>query len=491
MEKTNTKIKLKTKTKTKTKFTHEKGVALLMVMGAITILSALMASFLFETKVNKIKTNNRQDRFSAVLMAQNGLTFSMARLQIYQESLNILEKDEMKRKLVPPPILDQIWSIPFIYPITLPKDADILQRTAAAEFEKNSMLQGTMRVEIQNISHLWNLNLLRVSLKNLSKNNASNPALPAPNERPDDDFSPNGNGNGNGNPNPPPPPPNQILTNTNPSVEDIVGLESKISIQIQTELNKIKEKDESFETHYSQETAINLIKELKFFISEKDSYEDPLSRDIETKYSRSTVKHTPLSSISELYLLKGWKDPFIDLIKNNYTVHGPKLIDVNKINDAGLKLLIPGISPEQIKQFFKFRDDPVLPHYFLSFKDFSNYIVNQGRFANQNTFDERIKELRKAGIEFGYTGSLFKIISTGQMNETQVTLTAYVSIPFTSPPPKPAVKANMEGQCPQGYEPDKVNRDLCQPMGEKNPDGTLKKPPLTYLPPRIVELILN
>ena len=51
----------------------EQGIALLMVMGVIAILTFLLADFTFETKLNKIKIYNQQDKIQARLNAESQL----------------------------------------------------------------------------------------------------------------------------------------------------------------------------------------------------------------------------------------------------------------------------------------------------------------------------------------------------------------------------------------------------------------------------------
>ena len=73
---------------------RESGVAILMVMTSITILTFLLADFTFETKINKLRVYNQQDMTQARLNAEAGLTFALAKLRLYQEGFNLLEKNE-------------------------------------------------------------------------------------------------------------------------------------------------------------------------------------------------------------------------------------------------------------------------------------------------------------------------------------------------------------------------------------------------------------
>ncbi|MDA9793262.1 hypothetical protein N9B72_01630, partial [Bacteriovoracaceae bacterium] len=93
------------------------GIALLMVLTSVTILTALLAEFSFETKVNKIKSYNLQDKLQAKLNAEAALQFSMARLRLYKESFNYVEANSDAKSFVDQKMLNQIWQVPFVFPI--------------------------------------------------------------------------------------------------------------------------------------------------------------------------------------------------------------------------------------------------------------------------------------------------------------------------------------------------------------------------------------
>ena len=128
---------------------------------------------------------------------------------------------------------------------------------------------------------------------------------------------------------------------------------------------RLKENDE-FSKKYSNVSPENLIKEIKFYISDANKEFEPEVEEIRSLYASDgiPVKHAPLESLSELYLLRGWDDELVDMIKSEVTVHGVVAIDLNKITEQGLLLLIPEISDEQIKDFFEYRDDPQRPFPF-------------------------------------------------------------------------------------------------------------------------------
>jgi hypothetical protein len=104
------------------------------------------------------------------------------------------------------------------------------------------------------------------------------------------------------------------------------------------------------------------------------------------------------------------------------------MIDLNKITDSMLRLLIPGISDEDVTKFFEYRDNPKTPHFFNNEEDFKNYITSSG-MMNETEYAERFEKFKKAGIKFGPSPTLFEVESTGVVGRTSYTLKAMVAIP--------------------------------------------------------------
>ncbi|MCR9206492.1 MAG: hypothetical protein NXH75_18055, partial [Halobacteriovoraceae bacterium] len=113
----------------------EKGIALLMVMSSIALLAFLLADFTFETKINQLKAYNAQDRAQARLNAEAGIHFSLAKLRIYQEVRNRLEKNESLKAVIKPQVLEQVVTQPFVIPIPVMPKASLIQKNAINEFQ--------------------------------------------------------------------------------------------------------------------------------------------------------------------------------------------------------------------------------------------------------------------------------------------------------------------------------------------------------------------
>lgn len=446
---------------------NQRGVAILMVLTAITVLTAILTDFTFESKLNKIKVYNSQDKAQAKFNAESGLLFAMARLKLYQEAFNTLEKNEQAKGAFKQEDLNQIWNIPFIYPIPGNEKMSIIQKSALADFEKNAMIQGEMKVEIMNASQLLNLNLLRISplVKKAETEKKSGSGGNSENEGETGDGT----------------------------AEPEFGLEAQLSGLLKESIEKKRESDDDFNNKYADKDAVELVSALKHFTSDENSYEDAFSQQLDANYSNKdfAVKHAPYSSLSEIYLVDGWDDQIVDLLYNDLTVHGVAVIDLNKITNKTLKILLPNLDEEQIKEFFRYRDDPVKPKSFNNLAEFKTYVVGTAKLMSEANFNERMKKFEQAGLKFGVAGSLFKVIASGTFGRATYTLTAYVCLP-AKPVPKPAANSKNDGKQtktkttgPDGEEEEESSSNQANSGDDKDKN---KKTPLELLLPRVVEI---
>src|SRR5690606_8746728 len=125
-------------------------------------LLAIYSEFTFESKISRIKTTNILDKAQAKLMAESGLQMAMTRLKLYVEAHNKVQGNENAKGAVSPQLINQLWEVPFMYPIPVPPNSGAAFAATVADFEKESILEGEMRVTIQSISNRINLNQLRM-----------------------------------------------------------------------------------------------------------------------------------------------------------------------------------------------------------------------------------------------------------------------------------------------------------------------------------------
>jgi len=428
-----------------------------MVMTTIALMALLLAEFTFDTKVNKLKVYNIQDREQAKLNAEAGLKFALAKMRIYKEGFNLLQKNESAKSAFPQSKLESTITQPFMFPIPLGKNANVIQKSALEEFTKNSLIRGSMMVDISQVSGFLNPNGLRIP----------KPDPNAPEKKTDEENAP----------------PHAII-------------EKQFVETLTNSWQQKKDSDEEFNALYRNLNVTNLVRELKYYVNSPGGSGDQEIGEVENLYSGKSItpKNAPMSSLSEMYLLQGWDDAIIDLIKDRLSVHEVSIIPLNQITKEQLRLIFPTITDEQIAEFFKYRDgaqgnkakneDQADPHPFDSEEDFKNLIVNQLNVVADAQYAERIKELQKAGYRLGVAGKLFKISSKGEYGRAQYIIVAYVDLPLKPlPPEKPKPPTNPLADT----DPDKSD-EVKPPPASATP---APKKNLELLEPRIVEIRTN
>lgn len=453
---------------------NNQGIAIMMVLSTIVILVALIGTITYSNFLHTLIVYNKNDQMQAQINAESGLSFALGRLSIYQSALNILEKNPSRKKMVKPDDLNLIWSTPFIFPIPLGKNASIIQKDALKSFEKNTFLEGGMQTSIQNISIGINLNLLRLIPK---KSN------PQENIGGDDNFDSNDN-----------PIQDDYSTVTDSKSPPHLIIKKRLVELLAKKMEEAREKFENYEEIYGDYTPDKLITAIQYYVNDPNMMENSTSdiSDIVSYYQEIKAKHAPLSSMSELHLIYPWNDALIKLIEGSVTVHGNSSIDLNKMTQDTLKMIIPEIQQQSIKEFFEYRDDPKDPHLFLNKEEFIRYISERAQIIDRETLTQRMNQMEAASITFGPTGSLFKIISKGIYGRRTFTIEAIVSIPAYIEPEKPPRALGDNGKCPQGYEQEDPPKNPNMPCVEIRPKDDQNRPlprPIEYLAPRVVELL--
>jgi general secretion pathway protein K len=413
----------------------ERGIALMMVMTAMILLMAIWGEFTFESKISRIKTVNILDKAQSKLLAESGMQMAMTRLRLFKEANNYLENNKAAKDAVPKQLLNQVWEVPYMYPLPVGKDASRTFKDAAEKFQDESIIEGEMRVTIQNISNRLNLNVLRYDIM-------KNPKLATGEEQP-----------------------NFTLRSTNDTANP--SMPDAIFAHLSKLIMDKKEEDEAFANKYSRLEPETLLAYIQHFTSDKAIMRNDMNPDVERGFENidMTPKYGPLTSQSELYMMPGWPDELVDLITQEFSIYPNNVIDLNKINKSMLRLLIPQIDEAQMTDFFEYRDNPDMPRFFNTLEEFRKYITQIGRVMDESAFDQRFELLQKLGIEFGASPQMFRIVSEGIYNRSTYTLIATVYLPKqksgagTTPPPNETEEQRKQREA----EASKQSSQLLEP----------------------------
>jgi hypothetical protein len=461
---------------------NESGIALLMVMGVIAILTFLLADFTFESKLNKIKIYNQQDKIQARLNAESGLNFALGKLRLYQEGRNKIEKDDNLKSAFPSSDLESIIIEPFIFPPPVNAKAGIIQKTAVDDFLKKIIFHGEVSVTFNKISGFLNPNGLRLQPKSTGQQGQSSQDqdAAAQSQVADDQQQQQSGGTQKDNT-----PANMVI-------------EKKLVETLQRLIKDKNDNDEDFHQHYSNVDANYLVQELKYYVSDKGTYQGNERPEIEAKFNQKNItpKFAPMSSIDELYLLPSWDDALVDLIKDRLSVHDVSVIAVNELTLEDLKILFPNINNIQIEEFFKYRDGDVDKKIkgkkFKDAEDFKRVVTTELNIVTDSEYQERMTSLKNAGLVIDTSGKLYKVTSRGTMNNAVYNLIAYVDLPI-KPQPKKAPTPAAQTPATQGQNQDDQQAQSDQ-QGQQPGSTTAKddKPkPVELLRPRVVEIRLE
>ena len=441
-----------------------------MVLGVITILTLLLADFTFETKLNKIKVYNVQDKIQARLNAESGLHFAVAKLRLYQEGRNKIEKDENIKAAFPVADLEEVIIQPFMFPLPTSAKANIIQRTAIEEFMKKTLFRGELSVTISKVSGFLNPNGLRLKVTKPVVPTALDQALTEDDEAEEADETA------------------QTPAEGEPKKTEKaeIIIEKKFIETIQRLMKDKSDVDEDFHAKYSNLDPGYLVKELKFYVNDAANFKDQERPEIEAKFSQKNIKpkHAPMSSIDELYLLPSWDDAIVDLIKDRMSVHEVNAIAVNELTVEDLKIIFPAINTVQIEEFFKYRDgDPdkqIKANKFKNAENFKAVVVSTLNIVTDSEYEERIADLKQAGLTIDTAGKLYKVNSRGVYNNAIYNIVAYVDLPIKPQPPKKP-KPNTTSETTPGAE--------APPPTDPKKDE--KPEPIELLVPRVIEMRLE
>lgn len=434
--------------------TNSSGMALLMVITVIALLSYILIDFTFETKLNKLKINNMQDKTQARLNAESGLHLAMARLNMYQTARNLVATTKTLQKVIKEGQLAALYNQPpmILFPIPLTTKSGLVFKSAVRDFEKNSMLRGKISVTIAPVSGAINPNNLRFVKK--SKINKSKKNRYSADEEEDSPAKRN----------------KKKLTPQQYTEQKLLELLTKA-------IDNKREKNDEFDAKYSNLNPELLIKEIKFYVNLPKNFNDVERAEIEATYLAEDIipKHAPLTSLDELYLLIGWDDEIVNLIKDQLTVDEPSIIAVNELTSDLLALIFPDITEDQIEEFFDYRDGNkelgIKPHPFDNAEDFKNTVTGELGIISSSKYAERVTDLEEAGLRLGVAGKLFLVTSQGERGRSIFTLKATVDLPLR-----------------QVQTIKKKRSKKSKSRKKKKQSGIKKKPQLQLLKPRIINI---
>lgn len=392
----------------------ESGIALFMVIAAMSILSVVVTEFTYVAQVNTRSTVDSSDQLKAHYLAKTGFKISLLRLRAYKE-LKAFGKEGSGLPSIPKNILNQVWGFPFFYPI--PGNAPgltVVMKDEIEKFQTESTLPGKFTAVIESESDKVGINSVLGSM-----------APPAPKP------SPSGK-------------PKSERTDPKKKTDIVFDPEEARKglkdILFQLVEDKFKT-DQDFAAEYRDVNVDDLYDNILGWVD--FSYQAKNGSGKQLYY-----KKAPFYSMNELRMLHPVDDGLYDLLAPNFTTFSTPGINVNKVAEAMLRAILTGITDEEVIQFFKDRDSTEVDGTFATPDDFYKYVEqNVGAYKSSTALDELKTKLAKQGIQILTDEEIFKITVTAEVNKATRTLEAWVLLVDDSDAstPKKAAGSDDEG----------------------------------------------
>ena len=412
----------------KNKTKNQRGVALLISLFAVTVLSFIAVELSYDVSIEYIISNKEYHRLKAYYAAKAGIEISRFRIFIYKQALAQFQGNlGGKQHLV-----DMIWNFPFVWPVVLP--------------------EAVGRVEREQIQGVMDESLMK-----------------------DVQYTTQISSEGS-----------KIDVNDLASASEVLrDLTKQQLLQIfEYSINE----DDPFGRHLSESNTdhIEIINNIKDWVDEDQnsenggdegqSYVDMISdNDLDIRLP----PNRPFRTLQEVKMVTGVSNQVYNFLKPHITVYGNKGINPNYANDYVLRALDQNITDEVISQIKERKNDP-LQGLFQDADDFygflDNFIDTQALRNSKVPFyfdSEHNFMIKSTGVSSGVQKDIIAVVYdvdavASNLKKSMVSanpspVASVAPSPGASPPTQPAQPASKQpagGIAPSGpptivywYEP--------------------------------------
>jgi general secretion pathway protein K len=381
-----------------------------MVLACISVLSILVTEFTYIAQISQAIAFGGLDHAQAHYLAKSGLKLSLLRLKLFQQVQPLLKRLPPGTGNMQGMINKVGWSAPFMYPIPTqllglsPGDRDLVKK-----FEHEIGIEGKFSITITSESSKYNLNSF----------------LPRLNGEPPPPPQTSTGAGQNGAPPPPPPPPFDAAQSRNSLAEHLKGL---MKLRMET--------DSAFAATYRDLRITDLVDEIAGWADRTYTRQTATSRD------PVPMKQAPFYSITELHNLATLDDDLYQLFASQMTAHETTGINVNTLQGATLRAIIPLMTADEVKAFFVFRDSETQDNLFKQVDDFYQYLAqNVAAYRNKpQSLDDLKNKLTERNIRLITDETLFKIMVQASVNAASRTIEAWVSLETAKAPQDLGIK---------------------------------------------------
>ena len=432
---------------------NSRGVAMLMALTTMVILGLLVGELVYEVGVYNSLVFRQRDQFRAELLAKSALRIAILQLHATQ-----LSKAKMKTMGLEESMADKIWQTPLILPPPTPPGLGPSDTEALAAFKKSLGLEGMMAVVILPESD-------KLSLNNLVWLNAGKTTNASTNDQTKGGTLAGGN-------NPAPLTPEKQKEALKAARNDYVNILKGI-------IDQKKESDDKFREKYQNLNPEVLIGNLVAWMDPNTTV-DGDGADKKDYYSKLEppigIKEGPLTSESELHLIKDFDDTIVKIFTENFTVQSTSSLNVNKASVNLIRALIPELEAQDAEKIIKRRENIDQGGPFASESDFWKFI--EPFFGSR--FQEVKKHFSEKGIKILDSENAFRVIVTGESGAATKTWVASIGPPPPDPQDAKSPTAPGTTKPPDISKPaDQIAKDTEKKEPAKGDDNKL--PTVLYL----------
>lgn len=411
----------------------ERGIAMMMTLVTMLVLTILAAELVYESSVYSGVVFRQRDQLRARLLARSGL-----RLALLQTRL--IEKAKAQLKNIggglSEDLVDQLWETPMVLPPPVPPGLGLIETQALQSFTKALGLDGRVSISISGENDRFSINQL-VWISDAQKSQgATNPT----------GGSARGGTVVGG-----------ATTLTDESQKEILEKTRKnIADFLDRVIEKRRQDDEAFRDQYYSLTGETIVRNLVAFM-DPNTRVDADNREKKDYYQRFeptpySLKDAPLVSDTEYSMVKGFDATIAKMMSDNFTTQITTGLDINNVSLNTLQALIPELGAAEIEAFDKRRQDTTLGR-FKKEEEFWQFLETLGSFGDAK------KRLAEAGVKLLEKNTSFRVAITATSGMATKTWIALIG-PM---PPSQEQKPNEQGAPP-------VDISAAAPPTSENPD---------------------
>jgi general secretion pathway protein K len=298
---------------------NDKGMALIMAVTAVVLISWIAMEVSYDSLVEYNVNANALSRLKAYYAARSGVELSLLRIKTYQQAQSQFGKQLGANSAM----LDEIWKMPFAWPVPIPPELNGVDKDAIKTTLKESIMDASYTVTIEDEGS-------KIDLNDLAS-------------------------------------PSKVLQ------------EAARRRLMQIFEAKLKD-DEEFQHKYSGYRFDELINAIADWQTDKRGSVSGNGdkRSVYRDYPEKFPPNRAFRTVQEVRMVPGMSEDFFELIEPAITIYGMKAININQTTKEVIKSIDAGITDEIADAVIKRRGDTAQGGPFKDAKDFWGFVAQKG-----------------------------------------------------------------------------------------------------------------